>query len=382
MIFQLTDTAELRANWIEMHIVDQSQQRAILVNEDRFVAPLEHMPTLITETVKTRRKRALQPFHALHQIWLRRLDHQMVVVAHDHIGIELPSTAPSRFKDRSLKRFPRLIVNKKVLTVVPAANDVVNRTRVFDPLFAWHEEEASRGAGDGSNLYILRLTPVEPRQMVRQLRRDGILVGRKRVQRLMRIVGLQAICPRPNTSKPHPEHKVYPYLLRNVPITRVDHVWSTDITYIPLQDGHVYLCAVIDWHSRDVISWSLSCSMDGPWCRSVLQEALMQGRPEVFNTDQGSQFTSPDYVKELISRDIKVSMDGRGRALDNVFVERLWRTVKYENVYLKGYEDMKRLKAGLKEYFEFYNHKRPHSLLDGSTTAEVYFAAEKDKDAA
>lgn len=196
------------------------------------------------------------------------------------------------------------------------------------------------------------------------------------------VMGLQAICPGPNTSKPHPEHKVYPYLLRNVPITRVDHDWSTDITYIPLQDGHVYLCAVIDWHSRYVISWSVSCSMDGPWCRSVLQEALMQGRPEVFNTDQGSQFTSPDYVKELISRDIKVSMDGRGRALDNVFVERLWRTVKYENVYLKGYEDMKQLKAGLKEYVEFYNHKRPHSSLDGSTPAEVYVAAEKDKEAA
>jgi putative transposase len=218
--------------------------------------------------------------------------------------------------------------------------------------------------------------------MVRQLRREGRRVGRKRVQRLMRIMGLQAICPGPSTSKAHPEHKVYPYLLRNLPITRVDHVWSTDITYIPLQDGHVYLCAVIDWHSRYVISWSVSCSMDGPWFRSVLQEALMQRRPEVFNTDQGSQFTSPNYVKELISREIKISMDGRGRALDNVFVERLWRTVKYENVYFKGYEDMKQLKAGLKEYFEFYNYKRPHSSLDGSTPAEVYFTAEKDKEAA
>ena len=195
------------------------------------------------------------------------------------------------------------------------------------------------------------------RQMVCQLRREGRRVGRKHVQRLMRIMGLQAICPGPNTSKPHPEHKVYPYLLRNVPITRVDHVWSTDITYIPLQEGHVYLCAVIDWHSRNVISWSVSCSMDGPWCRSVLREALMPGRPEVLNTDQGRQYTSPDYVKELTSREIKVSMDGRGRVLDNVFVERLWRTVKYENVYLKSYENMKQLKAGLKEYFEFYNHK-------------------------
>ena len=159
---------------------------------------------------------------------------------------------------------------------------------------------------------------------------------------------LQAICPNPNTSKPHPEHKIYPYLLRNVAIERVDQVWSTDITYIPMSEGHVYLCAVMDWKSRYVISWSVSCSMDGPWCRSVLQEALLHGSPEVFNTDQGSQFTSPNFVSELTDRGIKVSMDGRGRALDSVFVERLWRTVKYENVYLKGYENMVQLKQGLK----------------------------------
>lgn len=211
------------------------------------------------------------------------------------------------------------------------------------------------------------------RQMVRQLRRLGEDVGRKRVRRLMRAMGLEALCPKPGTSRPHPAHKVFPYLLRGVEVERVDQVWSTDITYVPLEGGHVYLCAVIDWRSRYVISWSLSCSMDGPWARSVLQEALLRGRPEIFNTDQGSQFTAPGYVKELTDREIKVSMDGRGRALDNVFVERLWRSVKHEDIYLKCYSSMAELKAGLKAYFEFYNHRRPHSSLDGMTPAEVYF---------
>lgn len=220
------------------------------------------------------------------------------------------------------------------------------------------------------------------RQIRLELRSQGEVISRKRVQRLMREMGLQAICPKPNTSKPHPEHKIYPYLLRNVAIERVNQVWSTDITYIPMSEGHVYLCAVMDWKSRYVISWSVSCSMDGPWCKSVLQEALLHGSPEVFNTDQGSQFTSPDFVKELTGRDIKVSMDGRGRALDNVFVERLWRTVKYENVYLKGYENMAQLKQGLKAYFEFYNNRRRHSSLDAKTPAEVYEASKERKKAA
>jgi putative transposase len=220
------------------------------------------------------------------------------------------------------------------------------------------------------------------RQIRLELRSQGEVISRKRVQRLMREMGLQAICPKPNTSKPHPEHKIYPYLLRNVAIERVNQVWSTDITYIPMSEGHVYLCAVMDWKSRYVISWSVSCSMDGPWCKSVLQEALLHGSPEVFNTDQGSQFTSPDFVKELTGRDIKVSMDGRGRALDNVFVERLWRTVKYENVYLKGYENMAQLKQGLKAYFEFYNNRRRHSSLDTKTPAEVYEASKERKKAA
>lgn len=220
------------------------------------------------------------------------------------------------------------------------------------------------------------------RQMARELRKQGESVGRKRVRRLMLEMGLRALCPQPNTSKPHPEHKVYPYLLRGVEIVRNDQVWSTDITYIPLNGSHVYLCAVMDWNSRYVISWSLSCSMDGPWARSVLEEALLQGKPEIFNSDQGSQFTAPAYVKELTDRQIRVSMDGRGRALDNVFVERLWRSVKYENIYLKGYSDLAELKAGLKAYFNWYNHQRPHSSLDGKTPEEVYRKNPESKQAA
>ena len=217
------------------------------------------------------------------------------------------------------------------------------------------------------------------RQIVRQLRREGQLVSRKRIQRLMRQMGIRAICPGPDTSKPHPQHKVYPYLLRDLEISRVNQVWSTDITYIPLSQGHVYLCAVIDWHSRYVVSWSLSCTMDGPWCKSVLEESLLQSAPEIFNSDQGSQFTSPEFLKPLKERGIAISMDGKGRALDNVFVERLWRTVKYEDVYLKGYSNMSELKAGLKKYFDFYNNRRPHSSHDGQTPAEIYFAGKEHR---
>ena len=220
------------------------------------------------------------------------------------------------------------------------------------------------------------------RQMLRALRREGETIGRKRVRRLMRKMGLEAICPKPRTSTPHPSHKVYPYLLRGLKIECPDQVWSTDITYIPLDGGHVYLCAVMDWHSRYVISWSVSSTMDGPWAKSVLQEALLQRQPEIFNSDQGSQFTAPGYVKELTDRGIRVSMDGRGRALDNVFVERLWRSLKYEDIYLKNYACLAELKAGLKRYFYFYNHIRPHSSLDGRTPAEVYQEDKTDQAAA
>jgi putative transposase len=197
-------------------------------------------------------------------------------------------------------------------------------------------------------------------------------VNRKRVQRLMQIMNLEAIYPKPRTTMRCPEHKIYPYLLRNVKIEGPNHVWSTDITYIPLQGGYVYLAAVIDWYSRYVLSWRLSNTLDGAFCIAALEEALATGRPEIFNTDQGSQFTSPAFTSCLESRGVAISMDGRGRALDNVFVERLWRTVKYEEVYLKDYEDAWQAEASLREYFEFYCYERRHQSLTNRTPAEVY----------
>jgi putative transposase len=197
-------------------------------------------------------------------------------------------------------------------------------------------------------------------------------VNRKRVQRLMRIMGLEAIYPKPRTTVPCPEHKIYPYLLRNVEIVRPNQVWSTDITYIPLRGGFLYLTAVIDWYSRYVLTWRLSNSLDGAFCLEALQAALAINVPEIFNTDQGVQFTSAAFTGCLESHGIAISMDGRGRALDNVFVERLWRTVKYEEVYLKDYDDAWHAETSLGEYFEFYCHGRRHQALDNRTPAEVY----------
>lgn len=197
-------------------------------------------------------------------------------------------------------------------------------------------------------------------------------VNRKRVQRLMRVMGLEAIYPKPRTTLRAAEHKIYPYLLRNVAIERPNHVWSTDITYIPLRGGYVYLTAVIDWYSRYVLSWRLSNSLEGTFCVEALEEALTRGQPQIFNTDQGVQFTSLAFTSRLESAGVAISMDGRGRALDNVFVERLWRTVKYEEVYLKDYEDAWQAETSLREYFEFYCHGRRHQSLGYRTPSEVY----------
>ena len=199
-------------------------------------------------------------------------------------------------------------------------------------------------------------------------------VNRKRVQRLMRQLGLEAIYPKPRTTVGGPEHKIYPYLLRNVEIDRPDQVWSTDITYIPLRDGYLYLVAVLDWYSRQVLSWRLSNTLDGGFCLEALREATQRARPEIFNTDQGVQFTSLSYTGYLEALEVSISMDGRGRALDNVFIERLWRTVKYEEVYLKDYETAWAAESSLREYFDFYNHDRPHQSLDNRTPSEVYGA--------
>jgi putative transposase len=201
----------------------------------------------------------------------------------------------------------------------------------------------------------------------------GYETNRKRVQRLMRVMGLAGMAPGPNTSRPHPEHKVYPYLLRGLHVTRPNQVWSTDITYVRLERGFVYLVAVIDWYSRKVLRWRLSNSMDPSFAVNCLEDALRRyGRPEIFNSDQGSQFTSKAFTDVLKREDVRISMDGRGRALDNIFVERLWRSVKYEDIYLKGYAAVGELMAGLTDYFSFYNGERPHQALAYLTPEQVY----------
>jgi putative transposase len=214
------------------------------------------------------------------------------------------------------------------------------------------------------------------RKMVVFLKTAGHTVNRKRVQRLMRQMGLVGMAPGPNTSRQHPEHKIYPYLLRGVPVIRPNQVWSTDITYIRLARGFAYLVAIIDWYSRRVLSWRISNSMDATFCVDCLEEALRaHGKPEVFNSDQGSQFTSDAFTGVLKREGIVISMDGRGRAFDNIFVERLWRSVKHEDVYLKGYASMGELTVGLTEYFIFYNTERPHQSLGQKTPEVVYRSA-------
>lgn len=208
------------------------------------------------------------------------------------------------------------------------------------------------------------------------LRKQGHVVNRKRVQRLMQTMGLAGMAPGPKTSKKHPKHKVYPYLLRGVEVVRPNQVWSTDVTYIRLARGFAYLVAIIDWYSRKVLAWRVSNSMDASFCVDCLEEALTAyGKPEIFNSDQGSQFTATAFTGVLLREGVKISMDGRGRALDNIFVERLWRTVKYEDVYLKGYETMGQLWAGLTEFFAHYNSDRPHQSLGYLSPDTVYFAA-------
>lgn len=206
-------------------------------------------------------------------------------------------------------------------------------------------------------------------------RKEGYDINRKRVQRLMRLMDIEAIYQKPNTSTPNKEHKVYPYLLKNLPITRPNQVWATDITYIPLRDGFVYLVAILDWFSRYVLSWQLSNTLDRGFCLEALDAALAQGKPDIFNTDQGCQFTSIDFTGRLKDADVRISMDGRGRCFDNIFTERLWRTVKYEEVYINDYEDVPAVYGGLDRYWNFYNTERIHQSLAYLTPYEVHFAA-------
>lgn len=211
------------------------------------------------------------------------------------------------------------------------------------------------------------------RQMARFLRRQGYCIGRHRVRRLMRLMGIEAIYQKPRTSKPHPQHKIYPYLLNELDINRPNQVWCTDITYIPVKRGFLYLVAVMDWYSRKVLSLRLSNTMDTRFCEEALEEALAcYGKPEIFNTDQGAQFTSNDFTDILKKNNIQISMDGKGRWMDNVFIERLWRSLKYECVYLNAFENGTQARQKISQWITHYNQDRPHSVFNGHTPFEVY----------
>ena len=212
------------------------------------------------------------------------------------------------------------------------------------------------------------------RKMKAWLLQQGYLVSRKRVRRLMRLMGLEAIYRRPNTSKPAPGHRIFPYLLKGVEVNRVDKVWAADITYIPMAKGFLYLVAIMDWHSRYVLAWRLSNTLEVDFCVEALEEALGKGRPEIFNTDQGSQFTSEAFTSMLLAQGVQVSMDGKGRCMDNVFVERLWRSIKYEEVYLKAYQNGTEARKGIGAYLAFYNQERPHQALGYRSPGQVFHA--------
>ena len=257
----------------------------------------------------------------------------------------------------SIRRQCRLlsVARSSVYRLPPAANDDDLLTmRLIDELFtAWPF--------------------LGSRRLAFMLRGKGHWIGRKRVQRLMRKMGIAALGPKPRTTKPAPGHKIFPYLLRNLAIERPNQVWAADITYIPIGRGFLYLVAVIDWASRAVLAWRLSNTMDVSFCVSALEEAMARfGRPEIFNTDQGSQFTSAAFTGTLAASGIKISMDGRGRWMDNVFIERLWRSLKYEDIYLKGYVDGREAKAGIASWMAFYNLHRPHQALANRTPMAVW----------
>jgi len=220
----------------------------------------------------------------------------------------------------------------------------------------------------------LKLPFYGSRKLALELRGAGVPINRKRVRRLMRLMGIVAMVPQPNTSKPAPEHKKYPYLLRHLAILWPNYVWAADITYIPMARGFGYLVAIIDWFSRRVLAWRLSNSMDTRFCVDALEEALAKfGQPEIFNTDQGSQFTADDFTKPLLDRAVKVSMDGKGRCLDNVFVERLWRSLKYEEIYLNSYDNLDQARKAIEKYLDFFNYRRQHQAL-GYQTPDAFYA--------
>jgi putative transposase len=233
------------------------------------------------------------------------------------------------------------------------------------------------------NLLLMRLLDEQytrapfygSRRMTAWLATQGYEVNRKRVTRLMEVMGLEAVYPKPKLSQPGEGHRIYPYLLRGTTVERINQVWSADITYIRMAQGFLYLVAVMDWFSRFVLSWSLSVTMEAEFCIEALQRALRRGRPDIFNSDQGAQFTGQRFTGELAERQIAISMDGRGRCLDNIFVERLWRSLKYEEVYLKDYASVAEARAGIAGYFQFYNQERLHQSLGYRTPAALYLGA-------
>jgi len=252
------------------------------------------------------------------------------------------------------------------------------------PRSSYYRPRSSLAEGP-DNLELMRLIDEEflrhpfygSRKMTAYLNRKGISVNRKRIQRLKRLMGLESVAPKPNTSRQRKGHKVYPYLLKKMSITEPDQVWCSDITYIRLAHGFVYLTAVMDWASRYVLSWEVSVTLDDDFCVNALKSALRKHKtPGIFNTDQGAQYTGKAFTGELKDHGVQISMDGKGRCMDNIFIERLWRSVKYEKIFLEEFETVPQLLSGLKEYFEFYNFERPHQSLVGKTPAEIYWGRE------
>lgn len=246
----------------------------------------------------------------------------------------------------------------------------ISRSSIYyTPVVDAYEEELMRLIDEQYTL-----TPFYgSRKITEALRRQGHEVNRKRIQRLMRLMGIEAIYPKPNLSRPHPQNKIYPYLLKGVEIDRNNQVWGTDITYIRLQKGWAYLVAIMDWYSRYILSWELSVSLEVDFCVEALERAFTIAIPEIFNSDQGSQFTSIEFISRLEQNDIRISMDGKGRVIDNIFTERLWRSLKYEEVYIRDYQNVLEARKGIGRYIGFYNHERLHQSLSYKTPAEVYF---------
>ena len=274
------------------------------------------------------------------------------------------------------------MAERKTMIQMDATLPVINKCRLLDVSRSTTYYKAASKAPDPEEFTLKRLMDelhmkypfMGTRSLRDQLRSRGHKINRKRVKRLMGEMGIASVAPQPNTSRPGKNHKIYPYLLRGLKIDRPNQVWATDITYIPMARGFLYLVAIMDWHSRKVLSWRLSISMDSAFCLEALNEAVQTyGAPEIFNTDQGAQFTSDKFTGALKTSNIRISMDGKGRWMDHVFIERLWRSLKYEEVYLKASETVPEARTGIKEWIKFYNHERTHQSLGRQTPEQVYF---------